>query len=283
MKICSKCKIEKDLNEFHHSKNSKDGHVEKCKKCRSKSKKIKESLPGGHKRCSKCNFVKLFDNFSKDKKSRDGFCFWCKECVNQNQKENAEVIRQQYKKWAKDNKEWRSEYRKQYEKNNEAYLKNIRKRYKEQNKEHIKDYQDKYNREYQKNNRDSINKYIKERTETDINFKIGLNLRKRISKAVKEHWKNGSAASDLGCDIAWFVNAYIPSMFYFNANTGEVMSWDNYGLYGWHLDHIIPLASFDLTDREQFLKACHYTNLQPLWAEDNLSKGDKLNWDKNNV
>ena len=54
------------------------------------------------------------------------------------------------------------------------------------------------------------------------------------------------------------------------------MSWDNYGRTGWHIDHIIPLSKFDLTDREQFLKACHYTNLQPLWAKDNLIKGNKF-------
>jgi hypothetical protein len=54
------------------------------------------------------------------------------------------------------------------------------------------------------------------------------------------------------------------------------MSWGNYGFRGWHIDHIIPLASFDLTDREQFLKACHHTNLQPMWAKENLSKGSKL-------
>ncbi len=51
------------------------------------------------------------------------------------------------------------------------------------------------------------------------------------------------------------------------------MSWDNYG--EWHIDHIVPLSSFDLTDKSQVNKVCHYTNLQPLWAIDNLRKGDR--------
>lgn len=52
------------------------------------------------------------------------------------------------------------------------------------------------------------------------------------------------------------------------------MSWYNYG--EWHLDHIIPLVSFDLTNRWQFARACHYTNYQPLWWWDNISKGAKI-------
>lgn len=51
------------------------------------------------------------------------------------------------------------------------------------------------------------------------------------------------------------------------------MTWDNHGLYGWHIDHIRPCASFDLTDPEQQKQCSHYTNLQPLWAQDNLDKG----------
>ena len=54
------------------------------------------------------------------------------------------------------------------------------------------------------------------------------------------------------------------------------MTWDNYGYYGWHIDHITPLASFDLTNRQQLLEACHYTNLQPMWAKDNMTKSDKI-------
>ncbi len=53
------------------------------------------------------------------------------------------------------------------------------------------------------------------------------------------------------------------------------MSWENYGRKGWHIDHIIPCARFDVTKIDE-LRACfHYTNLQPLWAFDNLSKGCK--------
>ena len=72
-----------------------------------------------------------------------------------------------------------------------------------------------------------------------------------------------------GCKID-FLMGYLESKF----TSG--MTWKNHKLYGWHIDHIIPLSSFDLTDRDQYLKACHYTNLQPLWAVDNIRKGNKL-------
>ena len=62
--------------------------------------------------------------------------------------------------------------------------------------------------------------------------------------------------------------AYIESKF------TDGMSWSNYGQ--WHLDHIIPLSKTDLTTSEGIKLATHYTNLQPLWAKDNMSKGDKF-------
>lgn len=53
------------------------------------------------------------------------------------------------------------------------------------------------------------------------------------------------------------------------------MTWGNHGVKGWHIDHIKPCASFDLTKPDDQLKCFHYTNLQPLWWHENLSKGDK--------
>ena len=54
------------------------------------------------------------------------------------------------------------------------------------------------------------------------------------------------------------------------------MSWDNYGPTGWHIDHIKPCASFDLTNQDEQRQCFHYTNLQPLWAADNIRKGAKM-------
>ncbi len=82
--------------------------------------------------------------------------------------------------------------------------------------------------------------------------------------AIKTNAKIGSAVRDLGCSVSELM-AHLEIKFQ------PGMTWENWG--SWHIDHIKPLASFDLTNREQFLIACHYTNLQPLWASDNLAKG----------
>ena len=100
---------------------------------------------------------------------------------------------------------------------------------------------------------------------------LAVRLRSRFHKALRGKFKAGSAIRDLGCSIAYF-KAYIAQQF------TEGMTWDNYG--EWHLDHKRPLAAFDLTSREDWLRAAHYTNYQPLWAEDNHTKNAKLDWER---
>lgn len=92
-----------------------------------------------------------------------------------------------------------------------------------------------------------------------------LYLRTRIGKIIKNNQKSGSAVKDLGCSIEDF-KKYLQSKFQ------DGMTWENYG--EWHIDHIKPLSLFNLTDKQQFLQACNYINLQPLWAEENLRKSN---------
>lgn len=106
--------------------------------------------------------------------------------------------------------------------------------------------------------------YKRNREKVDIAYRLRNRLRTRMYVAIQNQQKKGSAVKDLGCSISELMS-HIAKQF-----TGR-MSWDNYG--EWHIDHIIPLTVFDLTDRAQFLTACHYTNLQPLWGVENIRKG----------
>lgn len=63
---------------------------------------------------------------------------------------------------------------------------------------------------------------------------------------------------------------------YLESKFQEGMNWSNYGMHGWHVDHIKPCSKFDLSDPDQQRKCFHYTNLQPLWAKENKVKYNKV-------
>lgn len=119
-----------------------------------------------------------------------------------------------------------------------------------------------------KEKRSLISNKCKQRYHNDILFKLKAVLRSRLNVALKKNLKTGSAVSDLGCSTEK-LKKYLESQF------KPGMFWDNWGRGNnkWHIDHIKPLSSFDLNDPEEFKRACHYTNLQPLWEIDNLKKG----------
>lgn len=168
------------------------------------------------------------------------------------------------KQWYLNNRWHKSNYSSKY------YLENqqeIDSRHKE-NAHKYKNYQKTANKEWRNNNPGYQNAYTKARKKEDVNFKLTLSLRTRLNSAIKGNYKTGSAVSDLGCTIEE-LKVYLESQFQ------EGMSWDNWNKTGWHIDHIIPLASFDLTIESELKRAVHYTNLQPLWAIDNLKKGIK--------
>lgn len=108
-----------------------------------------------------------------------------------------------------------------------------------------------------------------EKRSKDIIYKLKKQLRIRLNSAIRKNIKVGSAIRDLGCSVEE-LKSHLESKFQ------PGMTWENYGFYGWHIDHIIPLSSLDLTNVDNIKKLCHFSNLQPLWAHDNMKKGNKI-------
>lgn len=115
-----------------------------------------------------------------------------------------------------------------------------------------------YLRKYQR-------KYRRERRRSDPTYRLLDNLRSRVWYALKGNSKSAATEKLLGI-CADECRKYIEGLF------TEGMSWDS----NIHIDHIVPCASFDLSDPEQQRRCFHYTNLQPLWVRDNLEKSDHM-------
>lgn len=160
-----------------------------------------------------------------------------------------------------------------YKKQNRDTVNAYARRYRltEKRQAFINKYMKLYRRKHRSKLLEQQKRYQNNRVKTDIEYHIRKNLRGRLSNAVKHGHKKGSAVKDLGCSISEF-KLYLESKFVMG------MTWNNYGRTNgcWQIDHILPLTKFDLTDREQLLRACHYTNLQPLWKIDNIKKGNKI-------
>ena len=185
-----------------------------------------------------------------------------------------EETKEYQKIYYENNKEKIKERHKEYRENN----KEKRKKYIENNIENSKEYQKKWyknniekRQEYIENNKNKIKNrhlnYLNNRRKIDTLFKLSTNLRNRIYKCIKNknYIKSKRTFDMLGCDLHT-AKAHLEKQF------TKGMTWENQG--EWHIDHIIPCAS--AKTEEELIKLFHYTNLQPLWAADNLSKGSKI-------
>lgn len=137
--------------------------------------------------------------------------------------------------------------------------------YRTRNKERI----DARVKKWLRDNRDRVNANQRNRRRTDPQFRLSNNLRCRMNTALRNHGTKRDYPMEklLGCTVAELMD-------YLSKRFQSGMTWDNHGQ--WHIDHIKPCAAFDLTDKEQQMMCFHFTNLQPLWSEDNLAKGANL-------
>lgn len=208
-KICSTCKTEQPLKNFHKYYNSPDGHTHRCKLCVSR----KKITPADRKTCHCCNNEKPIEDFGKRKNGKFGKLSVCKKCLN----------------------EKASQYRKQ-------------------NIEHI---------------RKIKNEWRNRRRQIDPLYRLECNMRCRIYDFLNgRHMKKNNATFNIiGCSPK-DLKQYLENKF------TNGMCWENYGYNGWHVDHIIPLDSAQ-TENEIY-QLCHYSNLQPLWKQDNFDKGYKI-------
>ena len=168
---------------------------------------------------------------------------------------NKKILSERYKKWSIKNRKHISDYMKKWRYKNREILPQKKREYyfKNKNKIIVK-----------------VVEYSRKKLKTDPFFRLIENYRKRTRSALKGIDKSEPTLKLLGIPNNDFFRNFIEEQFQ------EGMTWKNYGHNGWHIDHVKPCTSFDLSDPEQQKKCFHYTNLQPLWAHDNMSKGNKI-------
>ena len=192
------------------------------------------------------------------------------------------------KQWRLNNKQYHKLYMKRYVLNNKAKLAAYNKQYNFDNKTHQQEYMQRYsldnkpqrqeyiqqyNKQYYKQEhiKHHRRQYYKQRYQTDLLYKIKRSLRTSVSSAFRRIGQNKPARTEqlLGC-------SWLEAKAHFERLFQEGMRWDNHG--EWHIDHIRPVASFK-PDELHLMN--HISNLQPLWAEENLGSkkvSDMVKW-----
>lgn len=232
------------------------------------------------KTCVNCNKNQSLSNFSLTVKSKDGYQAKCKICVNTYNKKYYLANKEKVKSNCKI---YKSKNLNEIKKKDKIYAINNKEKILQYKKDYYKNNIEKY-KQYGIDNRERSNanalKLVLYKLKTDPIYRLQFNIRSRIKAAfrLKKATKCKKSEELLGCSIK-IAKEHLQSKFL------PTMTWENYGKY-WHIDHIIPCNSFDLSNEDEQKKCFHYTNLQPLFAVTqiingveyigNLNKGDKL-------
>lgn len=169
-----------------------------------------------------------------------------------------------------------------YRSNNREKEKERCRKYRLENVERVKISKHKTYLKYYKNNSDKIKERVRRyaksslgkekrrdrhifRSKTDSNYRMLRSLRNRMKAAIEGRLKSDTTFALLGCNKEFLIK-HIESQF------SNGMNWSNYGIRGWHIDHIVPCYTFNLENTEEQRKCFHYSNLRPLWAKENLSR-----------
>lgn len=286
MKTCYTCKVDKTYESFHKHKKQKDGYNPTCKECLSAKQKI-------HYAANKDKYKQYRENI------RDYRLTYAKEYNKKYREENRDELIQRNREYYNNNKVVILQKQKNYiDKNRDKILETKRVYYVnnrddllEKNMEYYWNNRDDFlerskkwrddnpgrdadnHRKYREENREQYNDYrrrLMAEKLKDPEFKVKTNLRKRINHALKVTGTQKCTKTEelLGCPLPEF-KKYLESMF------DDKMNWNNYGSY-WHIDHERPCASFDLTDLNQQLVCFNWSNMIPMEAKENMSKGDKI-------
>jgi len=184
-----------------------------------------------------CTKCKIRKSIKEFCKKRNNTNSICKKCCNQHTKN-----------WEEKNKLYRKEYlQNYYQLNKEKILRDTK--------------------IYRLSHKKELAEYMKNKRHINLNLKIKGYIANRMWHVLKGSYKSNSTMKLLDCSLE-FLRNYLQNRFI------NGMSWSNYGK--WHIDHIKPCASFNLSKPSEQRKCFHYTNLQPLWAKDNQSKRDTL-------
>jgi len=253
MKKCSKCEIEKETTDFYKKKTCKDGFRSECKECTKlyldKNKdKIKEYRSSYNKseRYKELSKIRYIINREENL-----------ERVKEYREKNKETLSIKKKLYYEKNKEGILVKRKEYYESITSD-EEVRKILREKSKINTKNYRDR--------NKEFLSQKIKDKKKNDPLFRLSDSIRTLIWISINKmgYKKNSKTNNILGCSFEDF-KSYIESQF------NDDMSWDNYG--EWHLDHKTPISWAET--EEEIYELNHYTNFQPLWSFDNLSKGNR--------